>query len=66
MNNNYNVYYNWACLLSLAGKYDESFEKLKIAWDKGFKNVKQIKREGRILARPSFPSKKFNYLKSTS
>ena len=40
---NYNVYYNWACLLSLAGKYDESFEKLKIAWDKGFRDIRELK-----------------------
>lgn len=46
----YNIYFDWACLLSLAGKYDESFEKLKIAWDKGFKNVKQIKRDRDLSA----------------
>ena len=40
---NYGVYYDWACLLSLAGKYDESFEKLKIAWDKGFRNIRWLK-----------------------
>ena len=40
---NYMVYYDWACLLSLAGKYDESFEKLKIAWDKGFRNIRWLK-----------------------
>ena len=63
---NYNVYYNWACLLSLAGKYDESFEKLKIAWDKGFKNVKQIKRDRDLSALRNQKKTDFDNLIKTS
>jgi len=40
---NYVVYYEWACLLSLAGEHDKSFEKLKIAWEKGFRNIRWLK-----------------------